>query len=87
MGNNWYVDYIIETRRRQEDIKVAQQYRLAKQAAGEESRENQFTVLQRSINRLGVLLVDWGYRLQARSGLVDCLPYFAPQVSMKESRR
>ena len=30
MNNNWYKDYMSETRRRQEDIKFAEAYRKAK---------------------------------------------------------
>lgn len=61
--NDWYTIYLAETRRRQQDIKTAEMYRLAKQSP---SAHASLRVHQRLFLALGSKLVQWGTRLQSR---------------------
>ena len=71
MDNNWYVNYRVEVQRRQEEIALAQQERLAKLAAKAVEGGKDSSMFQRWLHGLGVILVNWGYRLQAQSAPVS----------------
>jgi hypothetical protein len=67
MGSNWFVHYRIEQQRHQEDIVLAEQERLARLADQADEAVKRSSLLKRWLYRLGVILVSWGCRLQARS--------------------
>ena len=62
--NNWHMHYLVETNRRQDEIKAAEAYRLAKDASMIFPATLKFH--QRFLTALGSKMVQWGYRLQAR---------------------
>jgi hypothetical protein len=61
--NNWYLIYLNEKQRRQDEIKTAEAYRMLKSdpAAHPASR-----IHQRLVLALGTKMVQWGTRLQSR---------------------
>jgi hypothetical protein len=61
----WY-DYLIEAERHKNIIAEAEKERLIRQAVKHSSSPTKS--YQRWLARLGVQLVSWGYRLQARYG-------------------
>jgi hypothetical protein len=61
--NDWYLIYVIETRRRQDDIKAAEAYNLVKD---DPSSHPALKAHQRLFMALGAKMVQWGTRLQAR---------------------
>jgi hypothetical protein len=67
MNGNWYVSYLVEVRRRQEEIAQAQQEQLAKLAIQTTVGEKGPSMFQRWLNTLGVILATWGCRLQKQS--------------------
>jgi len=58
------VIYLVEVERRKDEIAQAEQYRLARQLPKRNSPLRE--MYQRSLARLGELLVAWGYQLQTR---------------------
>ena len=61
MNSNWYKDYLVETLRRQEEIKFAEDYRKAKHNPDEPPAPNAY---QRLFSALGARMERWGKRLQ-----------------------
>ena len=57
---DWYTTYVDETRRRHDEIKFAEAYRLAKAGLPEQPSSK---VRQRFFISLGARLVNWGYHL------------------------
>ena len=66
MNGNWYKDYLVETRRRQEEIKFAEAYRKAKHDPNEPPAPKAY---QRLFSALGAWMVRWGERLQTRQAV------------------
>ena len=62
--NNLHMHYLAEISRRQDEIKAAKAYRLAKEASKTFPAPLKF--YQRFLTILGSKMVQWGYRLQAR---------------------
>ena len=61
MNSNWYKGYLVETRRRQEQIKFAEEYRKAKHNPDEPPKPKAY---QRLFSALGGILSRWGRRSQ-----------------------
>jgi hypothetical protein len=61
--NDRYIDYLAETRRRQEQIKFADMYRMAKSDPDSPPAPKAY---QRLFRALGARMVRWGNRLQER---------------------
>jgi len=57
---DWYTTYIDETRRRQDEIKFAEAYRLAKAGLPEQPEAKG---RQRSFISLAARLINWGFHL------------------------
>ena len=57
MGSNWYKDYLIESQRRQEEIKAAELYRMAKHNPDEppapKAYQRLFSALRAILSRRG----------------------------------
>ena len=62
MNSNWYKDYLGETRRRQEEIRIAEDYRKARHDPDDPPAPG---LGQRIFSALGGMFVRWGKRLQA----------------------
>lgn len=62
--NNRYEYYLAEKRRRQEEIKFAEMYRLVKLAKNDSSAPCALKGYQRLFLALGAMMVEWGTRLQ-----------------------
>ena len=63
MNSNWYKDYLLETRRRQDDLKFAEDYRRARYDPDEPPAPG---FGQRFFSAIRGTLVRWGERLQTR---------------------
>jgi hypothetical protein len=61
---DWYTTYIDETRRRQDEIKFAEAYRLAKEGLPEQPASK---VRQRFFISLVARLLNWGFNLLAHN--------------------
>lgn len=57
---DWYTTYVDETRRRQDEVKFAEAYRLAKEGLPEQPAGK---ARQRSFISLGARLIHWGFNL------------------------
>ena len=64
MNENWYKYYRPETRRRQNEIKQAEIYRMWKSGSPDTNKSSK--KLQRLVIALGVKLVKWGQSLRDR---------------------
>lgn len=64
--NNWYMYHLYETRRRQDEIKLAENYRLAK--GDRFSPPSKPNTSQRLYTTLGSKMIQWGCKLLARYG-------------------
>ncbi len=62
--NIWYTHYLVEKQRRQDEIKAAEMYRLAKQMKNDAFTSPGLEAYRRLFNYLGVKMVQWGKRLQ-----------------------
>ncbi len=67
MNGNWYINYRVDEIRRREAIALAQQEQLAKMAAQPVEVRKNLPMFKRWQHRLGVVMVNWGCRLQAQS--------------------
>ena len=61
---NWYNSSTIENLRRQDEIAAAEKFRLIEEITNQDAPTGKRQ--QHILARLGVKLVDWGYRLQSR---------------------
>lgn len=61
---NWYTTYLEETYRRQDEIKAAEAYRLAKEVVPEQPDLKRH---QRLLVALGARLINWGFHLLAHN--------------------
>jgi hypothetical protein len=59
-----YMEYLVEQQRRQDEIKAAEMYRLAKQAKDNLSASPAPNASRRLFSVLGMKMVQWGKRLQ-----------------------
>ena len=62
--NIWYMHYLVEKRRHQDEIKAAEMYRLAKQVKDDPSASPAPKAYRRLFSALGTRMVQWGKRLQ-----------------------
>lgn len=76
--NNWHFHYRYETRRRQEEMKIAEDYRKAKHDPLA-PQPLSLKVYQRLIKAVGTKMVQWGQGLQARDGK-EMEPPVVPQA-------
>lgn len=61
---NWYNTSTIEKLRRQDEIAAAEKFHLIQEISNRDAAKDNRK--QHILARLGVKLVNWGYRLQAR---------------------
>jgi hypothetical protein len=61
---DWYNTSTIENLRRQDEIAAAEKFRLIKEITSQDAPSGKRQ--QHILARLGVKMVDWGYRLQSR---------------------
>ncbi len=75
---DWYENYVLAVRRHQDDIRRAEEYRLAQLPQDGEANSPEVKWYDRQLSRVGDTLVWWGERLQARA----CRPAPIRHVSL-----